>query len=95
MHHSTTNAPKTIFQPNLDDPSQLLKAALFANSPRAAQVEHWCVCQWAFASYLQRAGGCDKIQNIVCEATNMVALTAYRQMSSSASLSLRTRWNRR
>merc|ERR1719353_1393910 len=41
-------------------------------------VEHWCVCQWAFASYLQRAGGCDKIQTVVCEATNMVALTAYR-----------------
>merc|ERR1719230_2304170 len=39
-------------------------------------VEHWCVCQWAFARYLQNAGGCDKIQNIVCEATNMVALKA-------------------
>merc|ERR1711965_284394 len=31
-------------------------------------VEHWCVCQWAFASYLERAGGCDKIRNVVCEA---------------------------
>merc|ERR1712046_340857 len=29
-------------------------------------VKHWCVCQWAFASYIQRAGGCEKIQNIVC-----------------------------
>ena len=46
-------------------------------------VEHWCVCQWAFASYLQRAGGCEKIQNIVCEATNMVALNAYREQASS------------
>merc|ERR1711908_250454 len=33
---------------------------------------NWCVCQWAFASHLQRAGGCDKIQNIVCDATNKV-----------------------
>lgn len=41
------------------------------------EVEHWCVCQWAFASYIQNAGGCEYIQDIVCEATNMVALTAY------------------
>ena len=46
-------------------------------------VEHWCVCQWAFASYIQHAGGCDKIQNVVCEATNMVALKAYRQQAQS------------
>jgi uncharacterized protein (DUF2237 family) len=44
-------------------------------------VEHWCVCQWAFASYLKNAGGCDKIQRIVCEATNMVAVRAYREQA--------------
>ena len=38
-----------------------------------------------FASYLQRAGGCDKIQNIVCEATNMVALVHYRQRAAADS----------
>ena len=47
-------------------------------------VQHWCVCQWAFASYLEGAGGCDKIQKVVCEATNMVALTHYRQQASSS-----------
>ncbi|GMH92403.1 hypothetical protein TrVE_jg3633 [Triparma verrucosa] len=47
-------------------------------------VEHWCVCQWAFASYIQNAGGCDQIQDIVCEATNMVALTAYESQASSS-----------
>merc|ERR1719409_1120637 len=47
-------------------------------------VEHWCVCQWAFASYLERAGGCDKIQKVVCEATNMVALTHYREQAASS-----------
>merc|ERR1711924_283240 len=46
-------------------------------------VEHWCVCQWAFASYLERAGGCDKIQNVVCKATNMVAVTAYRAQAAN------------
>merc|ERR1711871_1176707 len=48
-------------------------------------VKHWCVCQWAFASYIQRAGGCDKIQKIVCEATNMVALRSYRSQAGSSS----------
>ena len=40
---------------------------------------HLSSSQWAFASYIENAGGCDKIQNIVCEATNKVALTAYRE----------------
>merc|ERR1719171_368041 len=44
-------------------------------------VKNWCVCQWAFASYIQRAGGCDKIQKVVCDATNMVALKAYREQA--------------
>merc|ERR1711865_652153 len=45
------------------------------------QIKHWCVCEWAFARYLEKAGGCDKIQNIVCEATNMVAKTHYRKQA--------------
>ena len=40
-------------------------------------VEHWCVCEWAFAAYIQKAGGCDKIRKIVCDATNMKALEHY------------------
>merc|ERR1719486_1793140 len=47
-------------------------------------VEHWCVCQWAFASYIERAGGCDKIRKVVCEATNMVAIKAYREQAASS-----------
>merc|ERR1711972_614196 len=47
-------------------------------------VEHWCVCEWAFAGYIKRAGGCDKIQKIVCEATNMKALTHYEGQASQA-----------
>eukprot|EP00239_Pterosperma_sp_CCMP1384_P001234 CAMPEP_0197847742 /NCGR_PEP_ID=MMETSP1438-20131217/6939_1 /TAXON_ID=1461541 /ORGANISM="Pterosperma sp., Strain CCMP1384" /LENGTH=170 /DNA_ID=CAMNT_0043459749 /DNA_START=104 /DNA_END=616 /DNA_ORIENTATION=+ len=47
-------------------------------------VEHWCVCEWAFARYIQLAGGCDQIQEIVCEATNMMALTHYEEQASSA-----------
>lgn len=40
-------------------------------------IENWCVCQWAFASYIQKAGGCDQIQDIQCNAINMEALRAY------------------
>ena len=40
-------------------------------------LENWCVCQWAFASYIQKAGGCDAIQDIQCDAINIQALRAY------------------
>ena len=41
-------------------------------------IENWCVCQWAFASYIEKAGGCDAIQDIQCDAINMKALEAYK-----------------
>merc|ERR1719491_468760 len=41
------------------------------------KIGNWCVCQWAFARYLERAGGCDSIIDLVCDATNMAAFTAY------------------
>ena len=47
-------------------------------------VKQWCVCQWAFARYIERAGGCDAIQDIVCEATNLEALNAYQAQASSS-----------
>ena len=40
-------------------------------------VKQWCVCQWAFEGYLQKAGGCDSIQKIECKAVNIKALEAY------------------
>lgn len=48
---------------------------------QACPIQHWCVCQWAFASYLETAGGCDYIQDIVCEAVNVQAVFAYQQQS--------------
>ncbi len=47
-------------------------------------VQNWCVCQWAFASYLQTAGGCDYIQDIQCNATNLQALLAYSNMAGTS-----------
>lgn len=44
-------------------------------------IENWCVCQWAFASYIQDAGGCDKVQDIQCDSINMEALRAYQSTS--------------
>ena len=40
-------------------------------------VENWCVCQWAFASYVDKAGGCGAIQDVTCDAINARALEAY------------------
>jgi hypothetical protein len=40
-------------------------------------VSNWYVCQWAFEGYITKAGGCNAIQDIQCEAVNIVALKAY------------------
>merc|ERR1719394_406694 len=45
-------------------------------------IQNWCVCEWAFASYIERAGGCDKIQSIVCESTNVQTLKAYQELAA-------------
>ena len=45
-------------------------------------VQHWCVCEWAFASYIT----CDKIQSIDCEATNRWAYRHYQQKGASEAL---------
>ena len=42
-------------------------------------VEKWCVCQWAFAAYIQEAGGCNSIQEIECDAVNVKAVQAYEE----------------
>ena len=47
------------------------------SSSAQCPVKHWCVCQWAFSEYIQEAGGCDAIQTIDCDATNMEAVKAY------------------
>jgi len=47
------------------------------NSTELCPVQHWCVCQWAFASYVKKAGGCDKIQAVVCDSINIKAIDAY------------------
>jgi hypothetical protein len=49
---------------------------------RSCQIHNWCVCQWAFASYIQNAGGCNKIQTIVCEAINMEAMVSYEKSTA-------------
>ena len=53
------------------------------NKKKKCAIQNWCVCQWAFARYIERAGGCDHIQDIVCESINMEALKAYKKTASS------------
>ena len=45
-------------------------------------VQQWCVCQWAFASYLESAGGCSYIQTVVCDSINLEAVLAYKKQTS-------------
>ena len=47
------------------------------NLSEDCSVQNWCVCEWAFASYLSRAGGCDKIASVVCESTNEKVVLHY------------------
>jgi uncharacterized protein (DUF2237 family) len=47
------------------------------SSSEVCAIENWCVCQWAFASYIEKAGGCDAIQDVHCDAINVRALDAY------------------
>merc|ERR1719491_57234 len=42
-------------------------------------VQNWCVCQCAFANYIEAAGGCDAIQDVVCDSINAEAVKAYIQ----------------
>jgi len=44
---------------------------------KECDITNWCVCEWAFASYIQNAGGCDKIAEVNCEATNGKVLEHY------------------
>ena len=74
-------------QPNWCDSSMQCDNGSGAPGTGSCQVKNWCVCQWAFASYIERAGGCDMIQDIDCEATNMEALVAYRAQGMSEALS--------
>jgi len=48
-------------------------------SQRTCAIRNWCVCQWAFARYIERAGGCGQIQDIVCESINIEALLSYKK----------------
>merc|ERR1712238_406926 len=43
-------------------------------------VVDWCVCQWAFSEYVNAAGGCEKIQQLKCESTNLEAVVAYNKV---------------
>ena len=50
-----------------------------AESDKLCPVENWCVCEWAFARYLNLAGGCDKIAEIICDSTNIKVITHYQE----------------
>eukprot|EP00928_Gymnodinium_smaydae_P024370 TRINITY_DN19735_c0_g1_i1.p1 TRINITY_DN19735_c0_g1~~TRINITY_DN19735_c0_g1_i1.p1 ORF type:complete len:212 (-),score=31.00 TRINITY_DN19735_c0_g1_i1:73-639(-) len=52
-------------------------APCMGDSNKKCPIKNWCVCQWAFSGYIEKAGGCDKIVDVECDATNMAARKAY------------------
>eukprot|EP00801_Mesodinium_rubrum_P012848 Mrub_12974.p1 GENE.Mrub_12974~~Mrub_12974.p1 ORF type:complete len:166 (+),score=38.15 Mrub_12974:24-521(+) len=54
--------------------------------PGECKPKNWCVCEWAFASYIHNAGGCGKINDIDCNSINKVALTHYESKLSDAKI---------
>merc|ERR1711871_389600 len=63
-------------------PNWCSESMLCNNGKGKCKIENWCVCEWAFSSYIQKAGGCDKISKIHCESTNMMALKHYEEQAS-------------
>jgi uncharacterized protein (DUF2237 family) len=55
--------------------------ACHEDSSSNCAVQDWCVCQWAFSAYIEKAGGCDQIQDVVCEAINMESIIAYQKVA--------------
>ena len=47
------------------------------NRDKTCPIKQWCVCEWAFASYIEHAGRCDKIAEVDCHATNHNVLKHY------------------
>lgn len=41
------------------------------------EVEHWCVDSESLADFIHIAGGCDKIGELICDATNELVLARY------------------
>jgi uncharacterized protein (DUF2237 family) len=65
---------------NQTDPNWCVgKDACNNNKHEKCGIKNWCVCQWAFSTYIDKAGGCDAIQDLVCDAVNMEALLKYRE----------------
>ena len=48
------------------------------DATRSCPIRNWCVCEWAFASYVD-AVGCDQVGTVDCAATNAAVLAHYRR----------------
>ena len=46
------------------------------NSDHDCSIEKWCVCEWAFAQYVEDVG-CENIGSVKCDATHENVLTHY------------------
>ena len=79
---SSVDKEKGNFCNQTNQPDWCSKEMVCNNGNGKCSVQNWCICQWAFADYIENAGGCDKINNIHCDSTNMEALIAYQNNTS-------------
>merc|ERR1712124_76337 len=40
------------------------KMECMGDASKQCKIGNWCVCQWAFATYIEEAGGCDSIVDL-------------------------------
>ena len=57
------------------------KSACHDDPGKSCPIENWCVCEWAFADYVDKKG-CDNIATVDCEATNHKVIEHYQDSSS-------------
>ena len=79
-YYSDGDETATDFSPNFftaTGETPLTELPCTEDPTRDCPVEHWCINEVAFASYVDYVGGCEKIGKILCEATNREAIDQY------------------
>ncbi|CAB9512365.1 expressed unknown protein [Seminavis robusta] len=64
-------------QPNWCDEDKTCHDEDHSSSTNNCPIVNWCVCEWAFKGYIERAGGCDQVSEVECESTNQKVVLHY------------------
>jgi len=50
------------------------------------KIGNWCICQWAYAKYLDKVGDCESSLDLNCAAINQAAVKAYKKRGEEDAL---------